>query len=58
VLDRPHQRPRVRGHGRRLRAAQVPDPVKERLLAVTFEHGPAVFLKGWLKWGDGDLQRA
>jgi hypothetical protein len=40
-------------------AASVDDAVKERLLAATvFEHGSAVFLKGWLRWGDGELQQA
>ena len=35
------------------------DALKERLLAaVTFEHGAAVFLKGWLRWDDGALQGA
>jgi hypothetical protein len=33
--------------------------VKERLLAaVTFEHGSAVFLKGWFRWDDQTLQGA
>ena len=36
-----------------------PDALKERLLsAVVFEHGSAVFLKGWLRWDDMALQAA
>jgi hypothetical protein len=36
------------------------DPqLKERLLsAVIFEHGSAVFLKGWLRWDDQAIQGA
>ena len=40
-------------------AASVDGELKERLLAaVAFEHGSAVFLKGWLQWSDADLQAA
>ena len=40
-------------------AAAVDGELKERLLAaVAFEHGSAVFLKGWLHWSDADIQAA
>jgi hypothetical protein len=36
-----------------------PGALKERLLsAVVFEHGSAVFLKGWLRWDDMAIQAA
>ncbi len=40
-------------------ADRVDEAIKERLLtAVVLEHGSAVFLKGWLRWSDHDLQQA
>jgi len=40
-------------------ARSVDPSIKERLLAATvFEHGSAVFLKGWLRWDDGAIQAA